>query len=950
VATLQITKVGYDKMLDAQNFGYKLQITKVKFGTGSGYTPTAADKNLHGDELWFGPISNCDVITDEILDFLCICPEHNGIASVYIGEIGLYLESGELFALGVYPYPFSKAPTGRFKTHALCLSPYLATTIDLTLTWSMSLPRVNHYGELPNPERTGDNAYVVNNGFYRDWVRPSMVTRMALTAQGPLCWSLLNGNLYYKGHVTQVSQDGKTFKLLNPPMTNVPPENLDFSFCYVYTGKGRTQCRAVSFTPDQTGGFFTVLYEDFTTTITSSTSAELSNACDTFTAVSESLTTVNLDDTSEVMIWTAARLLEGSGLTYQSRWDITQGYPTVTSTAPNYVTKSFYTAPKFILIGGPETGSRLEFKVGDVYPYRGKKYKCKLVHILFTDWVPTSGEPVPQERYLVSVEDIAKSVPGYGENWKTYWEETTDPVGWSAEMLLVFDQSGVGAAEGSGFFSTGGAVPPVPEWGGLQFWYVDDAVVIRGVHYACKEEYNALVIPDAQQLYEPGAGTSWQEKWTVVNPYTTVDPLRGMYWVVSVPGILNGVVYQINDWIVYHGSGIWDKVDNTELPYLLYRGTWSALGGLAPPAQPVTYFWENVRQGHYWMISEAGTIAGKEYSVGDWIVWTGIDWDQRFRDNALTAKRWKTARNITLTGGAATGDLSNGGAYPGGLLDGSADVQLPVIIHKWSTPVKLAVGGSSAGGEVIFDGSADFELPLTIKKWDVARRVTFRGAGVDANGIPNVGNVNGSFLIDGSDNVECDLTILHTFTADRWTRSLELKIIGYNDLVDSTKSSVVQGSAVIGGDEILKELELNIMRVPLATESDSAREAQWANTAEHLGGGAFGPVATNTGHGGQLNADFLDGKHYSEIAAEFPKAMQSAGKYSISMVTTTSSGSGDISAADLVIGNTLQLTFGADSYIVPYMAPGESYRYCTCTCTCTAPCSPCGPGCSEAGW
>ena len=435
MATLQITQVGYNAVLDAQANGYTLAVTTVKFGDGTNYVPSLGDTALHGKVLWSGPIANCDVITGEVIDFLCICPESldpTGSGTVIlIGEIGLYLATGELFAIGCYEPPQPKLPNARFKTHALVLAPYLSASIDLTLNWTVSLPRVNFYGQLPNPQRTGDNCYIVNHGFTASgFIRPSMLTRYATDSQ-TLAWGLLNGNLYYSGPVTVSSAN--SFSLVNPPITNVPPAVIDFAFVYVYAGTGATQCRAVSY--NSSTGMFETLYEDFSLEVTLNNNAQ-ANACDVLnnTGAVQALTVTNLDQTSQIMIWTAVRLDEGTGLVYQGRWDASTGYP--------------------------------------------------------------------------------------------------------------------------------------------------------------------------------------------------ATPLRGQYWVISAVGILNGVCYQAGDWLVYSGNGIWDKIDNTELPYLLYRGQWDASTGQAPPSQPVTYYWENLRQGHYWVIHVAGIIANTHYEVGDWIVWNGSAWDR----------------------------------------------------------------------------------------------------------------------------------------------------------------------------------------------------------------------------------------------------------------------------------------------------------------------------------
>jgi hypothetical protein len=400
----------------------------------------------------------------------------------------------------------------------------------------------------------------------------------------------------------------------------MPPELMDFAFAYVYSGTGRTQCRSVFFTPNDTGGFFTVLYESFLSTVNSSTSPDSSSACDAFTNVASTINNVNLDDTSEIMIWTASRLLGGAGLIYQSRWDATQHYP------------------------------------------------------------------------------------------------------------------------------------------------------------------------------------------------TTPAPVRGMYWVISVPGIINGVSYQINDWLVYHGGGLWDKSDNTELPYMLYRGTWSALAGAAPPAQPPAYFWENKRQGHYWIISEAGTISGVDYDIGDWIVWTGTSWDQRFRDHVITSKRWRVARNISLIGGSASGDLLKDGVYPSGLLDGSADVTIPVTVHKWTVPRKMQILGSDAGGECTFDGSQDFGIELAVKKWNIPRTITFVGG--------EKTSVTGIMELDGSKNVDVILSALHTLTADKWAEPISVSITG---------SDVTGGIPLMDGSQSV-DLALTVLHSQNADVAVTAHSWQLPTT------------------------------------------------------------------------------------------------------------------------
>jgi len=422
---MQITKIGYDRMLDAVQQQVKLKIKNVKVGTGTDYIPTKDDTDLHGQILWSGDVATCDVITDEVMDFLVIVPEHVGTQPWTMGEIGLYLDTGELFAMAVYPVPQLKLPLQRFRTHCMLLSPYLGSAVDLTLTWSMSLPRVNHYGQLPYPAKTGDNAYVVNFGSTKDnQIVPTLITRYAMSQTGPLAWGLMNGTIFYDGSFVNISE--RTFRLASPPNYPTPLYLLSWAFMYVYDGTGKTQCRAIRYNKDQQ--YFELPYESFSLTVASSVSPQSVDPCAINQPTPVPTQILNLDGTSKAILWCLPLVTETFGLWYQGRWDVSQGFPPA----------------------------------------------------------------------------------------------------------------------------------PVP----------------------------------------------------------------GSFWVVSVGGVLNNISYQPQDWMVYQGEGVWDKVDNTELPYVLYKGTWDPTAGAFPPTQPTTIFTE-LRQGHYWKMSHSGTLGGVHFASGDYLIYEG---------------------------------------------------------------------------------------------------------------------------------------------------------------------------------------------------------------------------------------------------------------------------------------------------------------------------------------
>lgn len=469
---MQITEIGYEKILDAQARQIKLQISKFKVGTGTDYNPVKEDTTLHGDIVYSGDVSTVDVLTDEVMDFVCVVPvTAQAGGPLFIGEIGLYIEDPDtpgldiLFALTCYAEPIIKQYGQIYKTHCVLLSPYLGSVVDLTLMWAMSLPRVNFYGDLPNPNKTGSNAYVVNHGITKEYsptnsqIHPSVVTRYSMTDTGPLAWGLLNGSLLYQGTVDNVSPnvlesspgagDGSnnTFILHGALLVDSPPPlvSVDWAFMYVYSGRGKGQCRAIKY--HETGllaGKFEVLYEALSilgATSGFATGSEAEDVGDGSTSVSESqvvnLAATNETDKSSIIIWSLP-YSKVAGLVYAGRWNIKN----------------------------PD-----------------------------------------------------------------------------------------GSYAGSSGFPNNGLIP-------------------------------------------------------------------GSYYVIAVGGVLNNVAYQAGDWLVYEGVGIWDKLDNTELPYMLYKGLWDASTGAYPPEQPKTIFTE-LRQGHYWRISVEGTLNDIHFNVNDYLIYEG---------------------------------------------------------------------------------------------------------------------------------------------------------------------------------------------------------------------------------------------------------------------------------------------------------------------------------------
>lgn len=94
---------------------------------------------------------------------------------------------------------------------------------------------------------------------------------------------------------------------------------------------------------------------------------------------------------------------------------------------------------------------------------------------------------------------------------------------------------------------------------------------------------------------------------------------------------------------------------------LIYRGTWSAVGGTYPTA-PIL--------GDYYRISVAGTISGTVFAVNDSIIYNGTSWDKV--DNTEEAD---LVTSVAGKQGAVTLEKADVGL---GNVDNTRDIDKPV--------------------------------------------------------------------------------------------------------------------------------------------------------------------------------------------------------------------------------------------------------------------------------
>lgn len=142
MSSFVITNTGLERAAQANKQGVSLTIAKFVVGSAFGYTPLASDTKIHGDYLYENTPLSFKYVGNRTIQITCSIPEEVGPFSW--GEVGLYLDSGELFALASLPKPQNKYSS---------IESEIASSITFYCYLTLAYNKVSitiDYGENPN--------------------------------------------------------------------------------------------------------------------------------------------------------------------------------------------------------------------------------------------------------------------------------------------------------------------------------------------------------------------------------------------------------------------------------------------------------------------------------------------------------------------------------------------------------------------------------------------------------------------------------------------------------------------------------------------------------------------------------------------------------------------------------------------------------------------------------
>lgn len=170
---LLITELGLAAITDAQTQGIKLSIDTFSVGDGKNYTPVASMTSLYGKTLYSASVTNVESIRTTSIQFTCEVPDIvPDVGETWsISEIGLYTDTGILFAVGLVE-PYHVKYNGVFYRAISSITVATTDVFAVNINTHQSLPYVAHITSLESPIKVVENAVIVgdgrNNNPYRD--------------------------------------------------------------------------------------------------------------------------------------------------------------------------------------------------------------------------------------------------------------------------------------------------------------------------------------------------------------------------------------------------------------------------------------------------------------------------------------------------------------------------------------------------------------------------------------------------------------------------------------------------------------------------------------------------------------------------------------------------------------------------------------------------------------
>lgn len=238
---MTLTTLGQKAIEQARRSSAPIKPLKFKVGNASDYPPLSQYADIRGNLIYEGYINGSHIPTGDTCIFSCIIPTGYGVG--VIAEIGLYMDNGECFAVGVLNTPYEKYEYMTLTVYAYVQAFDVGRLIDQNYEMPSAINKVTDYTDLGQPNDAPKSVNIVLNGHGTGEQAPTWVIKSVYAGE-KATWLGINGSLLHTG--TAEFTSGTEFEI---PIEEFDGYGYDLTYVYIRDGLGIGQARRISFNP-----------------------------------------------------------------------------------------------------------------------------------------------------------------------------------------------------------------------------------------------------------------------------------------------------------------------------------------------------------------------------------------------------------------------------------------------------------------------------------------------------------------------------------------------------------------------------------------------------------------------------------------------------------------------------------------------------------------------------
>lgn len=249
---LSVTNVGLSAIADAEAGGFLINLAKFAVSETDVSAMPDVDKinaeGLLGSYVYEAAITTIEVVDTSAVRLTLTIPVHipaDGTTKV-LREIGIFLESGELFAYGALEPAYDKTNDYAVKIYVLVVANRLGDVINVVVSNNNSLPSTPFVRSLVPPSKTYQNTILVLDQKTNEYQDAHSASIAVKTGPGSTQWSFLEHTRIYLGTVDSI-EDSRTF-LLSPDRGGFWLNDGETVICQIVGGLGDGYSRKLTYT------------------------------------------------------------------------------------------------------------------------------------------------------------------------------------------------------------------------------------------------------------------------------------------------------------------------------------------------------------------------------------------------------------------------------------------------------------------------------------------------------------------------------------------------------------------------------------------------------------------------------------------------------------------------------------------------------------------------------